>query len=81
VATLIQAVLLGGLFIMLPLVLLRRHRGLTEAVPSRLRSDWSSRLLVLFYFLALGVGYLFVETDAAPPQGLAARRSLCQQRS
>lgn len=61
VATLIQAVLLGGLFIMLPLVLLRRHTGLTEAVPSRLRSDWSSRLLVLVYFLALGVGYLFVE--------------------
>ena len=61
VATLIQAVLLGGLFVVLPLVLLRRHTGLTEAVPSRLRSDWSSRLLVLVYFLALGVGYLFVE--------------------
>jgi hypothetical protein len=61
VATLIQAALLGGLFIVLPLVLLRRHTALTEAVPSRSRSDWASRLFVLIYFLALGIGYLFVE--------------------
>lgn len=61
VATLMQAVLLGGLFIVLPLVLLRCHTALTEVVPSRSRSDWGSRLFVFIYFLALGFGYLFVE--------------------
>ena len=60
VATLIQAMLLGGLFIVLPLVLLRRHMAVTKAA-SRSRSDWRSRLCVLIYFLALGFGYLFVE--------------------
>ncbi len=61
VATLIQAALLGGLFIVLPLVLLRRRAPPAEAMPARPPSGWGARLLVLVYFLALGIGYLFVE--------------------
>lgn len=55
VATLIQAAVLGGFLIVLPLALLRR--GALCRPPSRR----STRLLVLAYFLALGIGYMFVE--------------------
>lgn len=54
VATLIQAALLGGILIVLPLALLRREAS------SRARGG-GARLLVLIYFLALGIGYMFVE--------------------
>ena len=55
VATLIQAALLGGFLIVLPLALLRR------STPDRPRSGRGTRLLVLAYFLALGIGFMFVE--------------------
>lgn len=55
VATLAQAALLGALLIALPLVLLRR------CAPARASRGRSTRLRVFAYFLALGLGYLFVE--------------------
>jgi SAM-dependent methyltransferase len=55
VATLIQAALLSSLFLILPLALLRR------GAPVLPRSERDARLLVLIYFLALGIGYMFVE--------------------
>ena len=61
VATLIQAALLGGLFIVLPLVLLRHRAAPAEATLPRPPSGWGARPQVLVYFLALGIGYLFVE--------------------
>jgi hypothetical protein len=54
VATLIQAAVLGGILIVLPLALLRREAS------SRARGG-GAWLLVLIYFLALGIGYMFVE--------------------
>ncbi len=54
VATLIQAALLGGVLVVLPLTLLRRE------APRRARAG-GGRLSVLTYFLALGIGYMFVE--------------------
>ncbi len=61
VATLVQAALLGVLFIVLPLVLLRRRAVLGKSIAFRPPPGWGARLLALVYFLALGVGYLFVE--------------------
>jgi len=61
VATLAQAALLGVLFIVLPLALLRRHAALGKSIPPRPPPGWGARLPVLVYFLALGIGYLFVE--------------------
>lgn len=55
VATLIQAALLGAFLIVLPLALLRRRE------PGCPQSRRGTRLLVLAYFLALGIGYMFVE--------------------
>lgn len=55
VATLIQAVLLSVFLIGLPLALLRR--GEAGRPPSR----WGTRVLILAYFLALGIGFMFVE--------------------
>jgi hypothetical protein len=55
VATLLQSAVLGGLIIVLPLTMLRR-KGSGHTNYSR-----GSRLLVFAYFLALGVGFMFVE--------------------
>ncbi len=55
VATAVQAALLGAVFIVLPLVLLWR------GAPDRPRSRWGTGILVFAYFLALGIGYMFVE--------------------
>jgi len=55
VATQIQSAVLGGLLIVLPLAVLRRE------APGRPRSGQNARLLVLVYFLALGIGFMFVE--------------------
>jgi spermidine synthase len=61
VATLVQATLLGILLILSPLFLLHRPRSPVDLPVSRSRSSGTLRLRVLLYFLALGVGYLFVE--------------------
>jgi Spermine/spermidine synthase domain len=61
VATLVQATLLGILFIVFPLALLRRRItsvGPTVAKPRSLRAV---QLRVFLFFMALGLGYLFVE--------------------
>lgn len=55
VATLIQSSVLGGLLIVLPLAMLR-HK--TSDHP---RSRQGAGLFVLAYFLALGIGFMFVE--------------------
>jgi len=55
VATLIQSAVLGVLLIVLPLAILRR-KALDHS-----RSRPGGRLLVFAYFLALGVGFMFVE--------------------
>lgn len=55
VATLIQSVVLGGLLIVSPLAVLQ-HKA-----PERMRSRRGTRLTVLVYFLALGIGFMFVE--------------------
>ena len=60
VATLAQATLLGALFIVLPLALLRR-RAVSDRSASPRPASRRTRLFVLIYFLALGVGYLFME--------------------
>jgi hypothetical protein len=54
VATLIQAAVLGGILVVLPLALLRREAA------RRARAG-GGRLSVFTYFLALGIGYMFVE--------------------
>src|SRR5437879_12538886 len=61
VATLVQAALLGALLIALPLVLLRRGSQPNDSTPARSPSGQHAQLWVLLYFLALGLGYLFVE--------------------
>jgi spermidine synthase len=61
VATLVQAILLGILLIVLPLTLLHRRAVSVDPLVARSRDRGSVRLRVLFYFLALGLGYLFVE--------------------
>jgi spermidine synthase len=61
VATLAQATLLGIFLIVFPLLLLPRHRTADDshvAVPSAARA---ARLRIFLYFLALGLGYLFIE--------------------
>jgi len=59
VATLAQATLLGILLIVSPLALLHRRIPPVDSPVSRPCSR--GRLRVLLYFLALGLGYLFVE--------------------
>jgi SAM-dependent methyltransferase len=61
VATLAQATLLGILLIVFPLVLLPRHSTPNDSPIARPLAGGAVRLHVLFYFLALGLGYLFVE--------------------
>lgn len=61
VATLMQAALLGAVLIALPLVLLRRGSGANDSTPASPPSGHRAQLWVLVYFLALGLGYLFVE--------------------
>lgn len=61
VATLAQAALLGALLIAAPLVLLRRRASSGDPAPSPRPSHRGERLQVFLYFLALGLGYLFVE--------------------
>ncbi len=61
VATLVQAALLGVLLIVLPLALLPHRVTPREATSSPPLSDQTARLPILVYFLALGLGYLFVE--------------------
>ena len=61
VATLAQATLLGILLIVSPLALLHRRIPCVDSSVARPRSPRTVRLRVLLYFMALGVGYLFVE--------------------
>jgi hypothetical protein len=61
VATLVQAILLGILLIVSPLALLPRRIPLVDSSVARPRSPQTIRLQVLLYFMALGLGYLFVE--------------------
>ena len=56
IATLVQAALAGGVFILLPLLLLRRHREPVQQPPAAF-----GRSRVFAYFVALGLGFLFVE--------------------
>lgn len=55
VATLIQSAVLGGLLIVLPLAMLRHKTS------GHTRSRQGAGLFVLAYFLALGIGFMFVE--------------------
>jgi hypothetical protein len=55
VATLIQSAAVAGLLIVLPIAVVRRK------APRRPRHGRVARLLVLAYFLALGIGFMFVE--------------------
>jgi SAM-dependent methyltransferase len=61
VATLAQATLLGLLLIISPLALLSRRIPPIDSPIAKPRSRGTVRLRVLLYFLALGLGYLFVE--------------------
>jgi spermidine synthase len=61
VATLAQAALLGILLIVSPLALLRRRTLPIGSPVARPQPRGLLRLRVLFYFLALGLGYMFVE--------------------
>jgi spermidine synthase len=61
VATLGQATLLGILLIVFPLILLPRHRTPNDSPIARPLGGGAARLQVFFYFLALGLGYLFME--------------------
>ena len=61
IATLAQATLLGMLLIVSPLLLLPRHITPKDSPIARPLAGRAVRLQVLFYFLALGLGYLFVE--------------------
>ena len=61
VATLVQATLLGILLIVSPLALLPRRIPPVDSSVAMPRSPRTVRLRVLLYFLALGLGYLFVE--------------------
>jgi hypothetical protein len=60
-ATLAQATLLGILLIVPPLFLLHNRIPPVDSRVSKPRSRGTVRLRVLLYFLALGLGYLFVE--------------------
>jgi hypothetical protein len=61
VATLVQATLLGIVLIVSPLALLPRRIPPVDSSVARPRSSRTVRLRVLLYFMALGLGYLFVE--------------------
>jgi len=61
VATLVQAILLGILLIVSPMALLPRRIPLVDSSVATPRSPPTIRLQVLLYFMALGLGYLFVE--------------------
>jgi hypothetical protein len=61
VATLAQATLLGIVLIASPLVLLRRRSTSNDSANAGPLGGATLRLQVLLYFLALGLGYLFVE--------------------
>jgi len=61
VATLVQAALFSVLLIALPLALLRGRARPNNSALTRSPSSQGSRLWVLLNFLALGLGYLFVE--------------------
>ena len=61
IATLAQATLLGFLLIVSPLFLLHRRIPPVDSQVSKPHSRRTVRLRVLLYFLALGLGYLFVE--------------------
>jgi hypothetical protein len=61
VATLVQATLLGIVLVVSPLVMLRRRITPVDSSAAKPPSDGTLRLRVLVYFLALGLGYLFVE--------------------
>jgi SAM-dependent methyltransferase len=61
VATLAQATLLGILLIVFPLFLLRNRIPPFDSQRSKPHSHRRVCLRVLLYFLALGLGYLFVE--------------------
>lgn len=61
IATLVQATLLGILLIISPLALLPRRTTPMDSPVAKLLSGGTVRLRVFLYFLALGLGYLFVE--------------------
>lgn len=61
IATLAQATLLGILLIVSPLALLRRRITPIDSPVAKPLSGGTVRLRVFLYFLALGLGYLFVE--------------------
>ncbi len=61
VGTLVQATLLGVLLIVLPLALLPRRVMPSGPASSPPPSDRRARPPILLYFVALGLGYLFVE--------------------
>jgi hypothetical protein len=61
VATLAQAILLGILLIFSPLFLLRNRIPPVDSQRSKPQSLGTVSLRTLLYFLALGLGYLFVE--------------------
>ena len=61
IATLAQAMLLGILLIVSPLALLRRRITPIDSPIAEPLSEGTVRLRVFLYFLALGLGYLFVE--------------------
>jgi spermidine synthase len=61
VATLAQATLLGIMLIVSPLFLLHSRIPSSDSPVSKPHSRGTLRLRVLLYFLALGLGYLFVE--------------------
>jgi spermidine synthase len=61
VATLVQAILLAILLIVSPLALLPRRIPLADSSFARPRAPQTIRLRVFLYFMALGLGYLFVE--------------------
>jgi hypothetical protein len=61
VATLAQATLLGILLIISPLLLLPRRSTPNDSPVAEPLAGRAVRLQVFFYFVALGLGYLFVE--------------------
>lgn len=61
IATLLQATMLAVLLILSPLALLAPRIALADRLTAKPVSSRAVRLRVLFCFLALGLGYLFVE--------------------
>jgi hypothetical protein len=73
-ATLVQAVLVSGVLILLPLLFLRRvqkRASQTGAVPSVM-----DVLGTLVYFACIGVAFMFLEMALLPKQ----RAGLCRMR-